>query len=127
MNSQKSPSPSRIFLTSATPFIVSAGPRSAGTTSSSWNCTPSKPSFLYSRILAANATSLRTSGPNGSRPWEIFQGPKVKRYLVAGINGSPYLRLAFAWRHASAKPGGRYGLFPRDVQTIDVLLIAQVE
>ena len=53
--------------------------RSAGTTSSSWNCTPSKPSFLYSRILAAKATSLRTGGPNGSAPVLMFQGPKVKR------------------------------------------------
>ena len=30
--------------------------------------------------------SLRTSGPNGSRPVQMFQGPKVKRYLT-GIAG----------------------------------------
>ena len=51
-----------------TPRSVACGSRSASTTSSSWNCTPSKPSFLYSRILAANATSLRTGGPKGSAP-----------------------------------------------------------
>src|SRR5437016_3723460 len=80
MNSQKSPSPSNSFLTLAAPLSVSAGGRSASTTSSSWHWTPSKPSFLYSRILAAKATSLRTVGPKGSPPMLMFQGPKVKRY-----------------------------------------------
>ncbi|MFL5342589.1 MAG: DUF1501 domain-containing protein [Gemmataceae bacterium] len=47
----------------------------------SWSCTPSKPSFLYSRSLAAKATSGRTAGPNGSAPMLMFHGPKVKRYV----------------------------------------------
>ena len=67
------------LVTLAAPRSVLCGSRSASTTSSSWNCTPSKPSFLYSRILAAKATSARTGGPNGSAPVLMFQGPKVKR------------------------------------------------
>ena len=46
MISTKSPSPSRIFLTSATPLRVAFQSRSAGTTSSSWNWTASKPNSL---------------------------------------------------------------------------------
>src|SRR6266545_2526285 len=80
MNSQNSPSPSSIFLTFAAPRCVAWGSRSASITSSSWNCTPSKPSFLYSRIFEANATSLRTGGPNGSAPVLMFHGPKVNLY-----------------------------------------------
>src|ERR1700722_16286020 len=80
-NSQNRPSSSSIFLILAVPRSVSAGDRSAGTTSSSWNCTPSKPSFLYSRIFDAKATSARTGGANGGGPVLMFQGPKVKRYF----------------------------------------------
>src|SRR5207248_4819529 len=57
-----------IFLTLRQPSTVAWCDRSAAHTSSSWHCTPSKPSFLYSRILAAKATSSRTGGPNGSAP-----------------------------------------------------------
>jgi len=73
-------SPSRIFFSSPRTFCSAAASWSmSGTASSSCSCTPSKPRFLYSRSLAAKETSLRTSGPNGSRPVLMFQGPKVKR------------------------------------------------
>src|SRR6266404_8073107 len=106
MNSQNSPSPSSMFLTWATPFMVAVASRSAGTTSSSWNCTPSKPRFLYSRIFWANSTSRRTGGPNGSAPVLMFQGPNVKRYFFMGVGSS---------------------LLARDVQTVNVLAIAQIQ
>src|SRR6516225_2595670 len=85
-NSQKSPSPSSIFFTLTASFSSACGPWSMSlTTSSSWNWTPSKPSFLYSAILDAKATSLRTGGPNGSEPVLMFHGPKVKRYVFIQV------------------------------------------
>ena len=62
--------------------------RSAGTTSSSWNWTPSKPSFLYSRILAASCTSLRTGGPNGIAAGGDVPGAE-REAIAGGQDGTP--------------------------------------
>ena len=53
------------------------------TASSSWNCTPSNPSFLYCLSFWPHSTVGRTGGPNGSAPSCRFQGPNENRYCVA--------------------------------------------
>ena len=65
----------QVMLTYATPLT---GDKSFmfGTASSSWNCTASKPSFLYSSSFFPNAMLSRTGGPKGSAPSWMFQGPK---------------------------------------------------
>ena len=77
-NSAKSPSSVEHLLHC---FASALRPASAdfvstsGTTSSSWNCTPSKPSFLYSlELLARTRPSGGRSGRTGRRPRGCSRG-----------------------------------------------------
>ncbi len=91
MNSTAIPASSTSFLTA---FAVSSTSlpdfeSMSGTTSSSWNITASKPAALNCSTFQARSFAGRVSGPYGSRPSLMFQGPIEKRYVVSasGMSG----------------------------------------
>ena len=105
MISTNRPSPSRIFLTAATPFSVLGQSRSAGTMSSSWNWTPSKPSSLYALSLRGELDLLadgraervgagadvpgaeREAVLGGAAPLAMMEGLLRSRSRVTGPSG----------------------------------------